>query len=400
MKWHQTSNRGLRYREHARRRHGLHKDRYYQIRWQKDGKRYEESLGWESQGWTVDKAVKELQALRENAVKGEGPLTLKEKRAIEQQRRERERVRKITFGKFFEDVYVDAVDKKPNAVRTEQLLYDHFIKPVIGNVPLADVTELHLQKIKQGMAEKAPATVVHALGLIRQVFNVARRRNVFVGDNPVSKVKMPKIDNARLRYLSPDEARVLLEALKEKSEQVADESMLALNCGLRFGEIAGMKGSDVNFETGTLSIRDAKAGSRVAFMNPVVEAMLRRRTAITGRGLVFPGRDGERQGSVSKTFQRVAKDLFNKDVKDRRLRVSFHSLRHTFASWLYAESRDLYLVQKALGHATMTMAQRYAKLSEPRLRDAFQMVGEVATNVKPASTAIVRKIAAKTTRRK
>ena len=69
--------------------------------------------------------------------------------------------------------------------------------------------------------------------------------------------------------------------------------------------------------------------------------------------------------------------MFNKDIKDRRLRISFHSLRHTFGTHVYENSGDLYLTQKALGHRTMVMAARYAKLSETKLREAFSKMADV-----------------------
>ena len=64
MKWKKSRFKGVRYREHPVRKHGLRRDRYYAIRYQKDGKRAEEALGWESEGWTEGKAIKELQTLR------------------------------------------------------------------------------------------------------------------------------------------------------------------------------------------------------------------------------------------------------------------------------------------------------------------------------------------------
>ena len=99
--------------------------------------------------------------------------------------------------------------------------------------------------------------------------------------------------------------------------------------------------------------------------------MLKNRQGDKSKGLVFPTADGEIQAAVSKTFQRVADELFNKSTKDRRLRVSFHTLRHSFGTHLYAATNDLYLTQRALGHKTLVMAQRYAKMGEARLRQAF-----------------------------
>jgi integrase len=90
--------------------------------------------------------------------------------------------------------------------------------------------------------------------------------------------------------------------------------------------------------------------------------------------LVFPGRGGVKIGKPSKTFKRVAGRLFNEGVKDSRQRVFFHTLRHTYASWLVTEGVDLYRVKELLGHKDLTMTQRYAYLAPDTLRGAVNVL--------------------------
>jgi site-specific recombinase XerD len=59
----------------------------------------------------------------------------------------------------------------------------------------------------------------------------------------------------------------------------------------------------------------------------------------------------------------------NEGIDDPRLQICFHSCRHSYASWLIDQGADLYTVQKLLGHKTNVMTQRYAHLSENRLKD-------------------------------
>lgn len=73
---------------------------------------------------------------------------------------------------------------------------------------------------------------------------------------------------------------------------------------------------------------------------------------------------------ASKVFADTVKELkLNEGVSDRKQRVTFHTLRHSFATHLYESTHDLYLTQRSLGHATGTMTARYAKMSESRLRE-------------------------------
>jgi site-specific recombinase XerD len=59
-------------------------------------------------------------------------------------------------------------------------------------------------------------------------------------------------------------------------------------------------------------------------------------------------------------------------VTDPRQKVVFHTLRHTFASWLVETGTDLYVVQKLMGHASFEMVQRYSHLGENALQAAVR----------------------------
>lgn len=385
LKWHKTGTKGIRYRQHPTRKHGKKFDIYYAIRYQEKGTRIEEGLGWASEtGITLDKAVSELSKLREAAVKGEGPVRLAEKRELEDSRKaadeaEQKRAEKenITFGDFMTKTYLpqSKLDKKERTYTIEEMLYRVHLADTIGPLPFSKISAFHLERIKKNMADekKSDRTIQYALQLTRQAFNTARKLGVYVGESPTKAVKWPKLDNMKLRYLSIAEAETLLTALAAKSQNLHDMALLSLHCGLRFGEIAALTWSCVNSEAGTLAILNAKTGSRTAYLTAPATAMLKSRTQGKPNQLIFPKRikkKDEESAQASKTFSRVVKALkLNKGVTDRKQKVTFHTLRHTFATHLYESTHDLYLTQRSLGHATGTMTARYAKMSESRLRE-------------------------------
>jgi len=418
IKWIKTAHKGLRYFEHENRKHGKKKDRYYSVRIKVDCKDYTYGIGWWSDGIPEevrrndpdmgfeDYCLSQLKLYKANIKAGStGPKSPKEKRQVAKEEevqkvaeQERQVQEAVTVAEYCENTYFPWTkqNKADNTYRTEDLLFTHWVKPIIGAIPLVEVAQTDIERIKQAMfaAKKAPKTVHHTLGLVRQIYNHAKRPDIYLR----AKVKMPKVDNAKLRYLTSAEIDKLLVALKEKSDIVHDQAILAVNCGLRFSEAAGLRWEDVNYDTGSLSIRDSKTGSRIVFLNDVVADTLKNRQGEKTTGLIFPGKrkqdekttglispekskvgtdNDQRQLRASKTFQRVADKLFNKDVDDRRLRVTFHTLRHSFGTHVYENSGDLYLTQKALGHRTMVMASRYAKMSETRLREAFTKMSAV-----------------------
>lgn len=419
IEWVHSEQKGVRYYIHPSKKYReggdsgpYKKDRCYVIRYQANGKRYERVIGWASQKdpadgkyWNELKAASLRATLMGNAKNYQEEKTPEDIRAkakaeeeakiAEQSRHDEEAV---TVSDYFDKTYLPWCEdsKAANTIRAEKLLFNNWIKPYIGNIPLIEVAPFDIEKIKKTMNDKGKSqkTIHLTLASIRQIYNHAKRGGKFSGDHPVSKVKMPTIDNAKLRYLMPKEINGLLAKLKEKSLIVHDQAIIAVNCGLRFSEVAGLRSEDVNYDTGTLAIRDSKTGSRTVFMNEDVVAILK---ALQERKKkeknikkkksewLFPDDDGSRQERCSKTFQRVADELFNNNVKDRRLRVSFHTLRHTFGTHVYANSGDLYLTQKALGHKTMVMAARYAKMGETRLKEAFTKMSEIMTKGREAT---------------
>lgn len=390
--WKTTKHEGVRYREHPTRKHGVKFDQYFSIRYRVDGKRHEEALGWASQGWTASKAAQALAKLQEAARVGNGPVTLAEarqeaeaKRQTEEAAREQEARNNVSFAQAW-GAYrpIAEANKRPNSNRTEEQLFRLWIEPEIGAKALRAISPLDLERLKKKMtaAGRSARTIRYVLAVVRQVFNTARRLDLFGGESPTSKIKKPSEDNRRLKFLSHEEADVLLAALAKRSPDVHAQALLALNCGLRAGEIFALEWGDIDIERSVITIRGTsrKAGtrtksglSRSAIMTAAVQTMLEVRPKGGHHELVFPGRGGKRITQVSDTFNRVVAELgFNDGVEDDRQRIVFHSLRHTFASWLVEGGTDLYTVKELMGHQTLAMTERYSHLSPDKLRRAVK----------------------------
>ncbi len=101
---------------------------------------------------------------------------------------------------------------------------------------------------------------------------------------------------------------------------------------------------------------------------------IRKEQAADHNDLVFKNTKGEQINEVSSTFARVVNQVgLNDGIRDPRQKVTFHVLRHTFASWLVESGIPLYTVKELLGHETLAMTVRYSHLGDNVLRDATKL---------------------------
>jgi integrase len=227
-------------------------------------------------------------------------------------------------------------------------------------------------------AGKAPRSIQYALAVVRQVFNHAIKNEVYSGDNPARKVTKPKVDNRRIRFLTHREADLLLANLMARSQQLHDIALLSLHCGLRAGEIFDLTWGCVNFTNGSIILLNTKSGkNRTVYMTHEVRGMLSAKNPRKPTDLVFTGRTKDKIKEISNAFNRAIDELgLNIGIEDPRLKAYFHSLRHTYASWLVQRGVDLYTVKELMGHSTLAMTERYSHLRKENLTNAVKIFEE------------------------
>jgi integrase len=207
---------------------------------------------------------------------------------------------------------------------------------------------------------------------------------MYKGENPIKGVKLPTLQNQRERFLTYDQASLLLDELKvdqsrkknpgeKKDPHLHDMALLSLHCGLRAGEIFNLKGQDLDFENGLINISDPKnKESRKAFMTEAVRDALSKRTSGLPDEYIFKDKKhGGKIIAISSAFRKAVNRLgFNKGIADPRQMVTFHTLRHTFASWLALQGETILTIKDLLGHKTLAMTARYSHLMPEHKRQA------------------------------
>ncbi len=394
--WNKTRIPGIRYREHKTRKHGIQPDKYFSLTYWSGGKTHSEGLGWSSEGWTLDKANQAMAEIRMNQKTGTGPETLNEKKRmaleakqaaeVEKARIEAERLAAEQAEKdrlrLEQETRFDAVFKKycesnnhKKSLHDEQTLVRLWVEPAIGKKRMSEITTFDIERIKHNMtkAGRSLRSVQYTFAVIRQVFNYAKSRELFAGESPTKAVKLPKFDNKRVRFLSPVEADALLVELKRRSVTVYRMAVLSLYTGARLGEITKLLWQHVDTEKRQITFVDTKnTESRVAFMADAVFNLFSEMPKEKPNDLIFPSNTKTEIQFLSKTFQRAVDQLgMNAGITDRRMKVVFHTFRHSCASHLAMSGADLSTIQAVLGHKTLTMTERYSHLTNKHIRDAI-----------------------------
>ena len=396
-KWKKTKFPGVRFREVETRRHRGKSEKYYAIRYKSHGQAKEEGVGWESAGITPQYASNIRSQIVQNIRTGHDYQSLRERRRLEEQKRQAEqdekeaRKRENTPFKTLARRYIEWSKMEKKSWKDDESRYKNHISPILDETPIKDIAVIHVENLKSTMKKKknartnkplADITIKHTLALLRQIFYKGKSWGIYDGDNPVTVTArdsktfrrfLKGVDRKRERFLSRQEAKILLDELKNRSQQLHDYCQLSLLTGMRMGEVFNLKWMDIDLNNDLIHIKDPKSGvSRHAYITPPLKDMFIR-LEVDGKkgGLVFLDRNGKKIKGASNVFDRGVKKLgFNKNVVDARDKVVPHTLRHTFASWLAMQGESILTIQKLMGHSDPSMTLRYAKLSPSHEREA------------------------------
>lgn len=259
--------------------------------------------------------------------------------------------------------------------------WEKYLQPVIGHLQSFEATPQHFERVKRRMIQEelAASTIRNVLTLASGIWRRCRDWGLVHGDSPTVKVSAPRINNQRVRFLSPQEVEVFLAELRKDNERDYGLALLAWCTGCRSGEAFGLKWADVDLAQRVATFRDTKTGvTRSVRLNERVSVYL----ASIGPGMpneyVWPQRREKGNAKIghinSTAIMRVANRLFNDGVTDRRHRVVYHTLRHSFASHLVSQGVPLNVVQKLLGHNSLAMVQRYAHLAPGAESNAVELI--------------------------
>ncbi|MBT3406286.1 tyrosine-type recombinase/integrase [Candidatus Woesearchaeota archaeon] len=186
------------------------------------------------------------------------------------------------------------------------------------------------------------------------------------------KEKERKLPN----ILNKKQLTSLFTYIKETDVFIA--CLIALCCGLRISEVCSLRKRDIDFENEKIKVVQGKGSKdRYVMLPEKLKPILKKWFRINEKDFVIAGMYNEKVSPaiLSNKFRKYLKQaelLIKTEVTShgqQRHAYSFHTLRHTYATFLLEKGVDLYYVQRALGHADIHTTQIYTHISNKDLQN-------------------------------
>jgi len=223
---------------------------------------------------------------------------------------------------------------------------------------------------QQHQTHLAATTINRRLHAIKHFFEYLVMERQALTTNPVKPSHFLRQGRPLPKKLSQAQVRTLFAQITHPMDHAL--CLLILRCGLRVSEVARLRLSDLDWEQQSLRIDQGKGRKdRVVYVS--ADALAALRTCLASRPAAVPG------GLLFWNQKRTHRALSSKGIQKKMeryakaagIKASCHSLRHTFASNLLEEGAEVISIKELLGHASMESSERYAKLSNQRVKQVY-----------------------------
>ena len=290
-----------------------------------------------------------------------------------------------TFAEFSREWFTTKVSgKSPKTISAYRTQLEHHLLPVIGEIKLKDLKIAHAHQVlaKLRAKGKSPKGINMALCVLKGILNDAVRWEILTV-SPFRNVTMEKVPPRAALFWMPEQVKQFLTA--NRHDDLYELWVVALNTGMRRGELAGLQWDKVDFQNKLIHVarvRDREgfrettktsSSFRYVPMNQASEAALKSLAQEKRhQNYVFAHKDGsivDVQHLIERCFRKAM-------IRAGVPRIRFHDLRGTFASNVcMAPNGDLFGLSKILGHSNVDMTvKRYAHLHNNFLK---QVAGSV-----------------------
>ena len=282
-----------------------------------------------------------------------------------------EKLRKLKTVKLSE--HATAYAEWAEKTNRSSLLKDRRVlkgfQETVGDRPLDEITAFHVERWKTLRAkEVSQSSVNRELNVIRGCFSRAVEWGRLIV-SPMKAVKPYRVDNVRMRVLSPEEIKRVLESCRPALQLIARTTLESLP---RLSEVLNLRVEDLGPDYATIIQTKSGKSRRVPLTSELKAELLKQAHK---SGYIFgQGKDGKppQQAAISVAFGRLMRDIGLEGV-------THHVLRHTGASAMVAAGISLRVVQDIGGWSTLRMLERYAHPSGAEMSRAVRVLTAYTT---------------------
>ena len=297
-----------------------------------------------------------------------------------------------TFNELCDYWIAKVLPQKRSGKKDQSIIRAH-LRPTFGNQHLREIGRQHIDEYKLQRRHLDNKTIHNQLTLMISMMNVAVEMNWLV---KAPKIKKPKVRifNKDYRYLkNKEEVDRFLRSAFVEGEGVFMLYATAVYTGARAGELAALERDDINFDQRLITIQRGLNGPckaedirRVPILDPLLP-LLREWLLKTPGRLVFPNEAGHRHQESARVFQETLHRVLERGefpkvlIKNKeRHYITFHGLRHTFASYWMMNGGLIDRLKRILGHKSVAMTERYSHLSPQAFAEDYSRLGASAPN--------------------
>jgi site-specific recombinase XerD len=238
----------------------------------------------------------------------------------------------------------------------------------LGEVSWRDI-EVFIQQ--QHHAQLAATTINRRLNALKHFFEYLVMERQTLAINPVKPSHFLRRGRPLPKHLSQDQVRALFAQITHPMDHAL--GLVMLRCGLRVSEVTRLRLEDIDWAQHSVRIDQGK-GRKDRIVSLSTDALAALRTCVAARptavpdGLVFWNQKRPHHALSSKGIQKK----IERYAKAAGIKASCHSLRHTFATNLLEAGAEVISIKELLGHASIGSSERYAKLSNQRVKEVYQ----------------------------
>lgn len=280
------------------------------------------------------------------------------------------------------------------------------IKPAIGHLKLQQLQTRHIQKLINNKIQEGHLTV-RSIKYIHVVLNNALEQAIkeqLIKFNPAVAAKLPKQEKKEVEALTIEQVKAFLAKAKETRHYTA--YLVELATGLRRGELLALRWKNIDLEAGNLQIKEnlvvvkggaifqepkTKSSKRDINLPPHINAELKKHKKVQAEerlrlgdqyknnDLVFCRKDGDplHPRSFSEHFEKLVRKLQAEGFP----KISFHGLRHTFATLALQVGVEAKTLQDILGHSTINITlDFYSHTTQIMREEATNKISGIVKN--------------------